>query len=300
MGKFIDETGNRYNRLTVIERAPTPKDKYGGWWRCKCDCGNEVVVFGTLLRNNNTKSCGCLQKDFARSTVIDETGNTYGFLTVIKRAPTPEGKKTAFWYCKCVCGNEKIVEGINLREGHTRSCGQCHSIESVNKINELGNRYGHLLVIEEAGRKDGKVEWLCRCDCGNLKITTGKSLRADLVQSCGCLHSLGEQKISQLLTELNIDFVSQKIFDDCRNPATDYHLYFDFYLPQLNIVIEYQGQQHYMNTPRGRYTEKKLQQLKERDKIKRKYCKEKNIKYVEIPYTDFDKINKEYIQEVIL
>ena len=60
MGNFIDETGNKYNRLTVIERAPTPPGKDGGWWRCLCDCGNEVVVKGTLLRNNNTKSCGCL------------------------------------------------------------------------------------------------------------------------------------------------------------------------------------------------------------------------------------------------
>ena len=61
MGKFIDETGNRYNRLTVIERAPTPKGKYGGWWKCKCDCGNEVLVASSSLRKGLTNSCGCMK-----------------------------------------------------------------------------------------------------------------------------------------------------------------------------------------------------------------------------------------------
>lgn len=295
-----NEIGNKYGRLSVIERAQTPPGKTGVWWRCLCECGKETVVLGTALRCGNTKSCGCLQRDFAKSTAKDETGNIYGFLTVLERASTPPGKRTAFWLCRCACGNEKIIEGINLRNGDTRSCGECHSLESPNKINEVGNRYGHLLVLEEAGRKDGRVEWLCRCDCGNLKIATGKSLRAGLVQSCGCLHSLGEQKISQLLTELNIDFIPQKTFENCRNPATNYFLYFDFYLPQSNTVIEYQGQQHYMDTPRGRYTQEKLEQLKERDQIKKDYCITNQIKYIEIPYTDFDKINKEYLQEVIL
>ena len=77
MGRFIDETGNKYNRLSVISRA-FPEGKTGGWWNCRCDCGKEIVIRGVSLRNGNTKSCGCLQKDFAKSTAINEVGNRHG------------------------------------------------------------------------------------------------------------------------------------------------------------------------------------------------------------------------------
>lgn len=199
MGVLINEVGNKYGRLTVISRAH-PEDKKGGWWNCKCDCGNEIVVHGVRLRNGNTKSCGCLQKDFAKSTAKNEINKRYGFLTVIERAETPEGHKTAFWKCHCDCGNYTIVEGTKLRSGHTKSCGKCPCFTPVNKINEVGNRYGRLTVIAEAGiNKDKKTLWKCRCDCGNIKITSGKSLRSGLILSCGCLHSKGETKISLLL-----------------------------------------------------------------------------------------------------
>ena len=300
MGKFINEINNRHGRLLVIERAETPKEKSGVWWKCKCDCGNIITALGTSLRSGNTKSCGCLQKEIASSSTINEIGNKYGFLTVISRAESRKGRKTAFWNCKCECGNSTVVEGVKLRSGHTRSCGKCHPFES-SKIDEVGNRYDRLLVLEEYGRTcDGKVLWKCLCDCGNEKIATGKSLRAGLTKSCGCLHSLGEEKIQQILVELNISFERQKTFEDCRNPKTGYKLYFDFFLPDYNLIIEYQGEQHYFDSPRGYFSKTKIEELCERDKIKKEYCKNKQINFIEIPYYDFNKLNKEYIKEVVL
>lgn len=55
MGELIDITGQRFNRLIVINRD-NEKQK----WKCKCDCGNYCFVSGTALRKNQTKSCGCL------------------------------------------------------------------------------------------------------------------------------------------------------------------------------------------------------------------------------------------------
>lgn len=55
MGELIDITGQRFNRLIVIDRD-NEKQK----WKCKCDCGNYCFVSGTALRKNQTKSCGCL------------------------------------------------------------------------------------------------------------------------------------------------------------------------------------------------------------------------------------------------
>ena len=63
MGKLIDLTGKKFGRLTVIKRSyPNSEDEYPNWL-CKCECGNERIVRGDLLRNGHTKSCGCLRKE---------------------------------------------------------------------------------------------------------------------------------------------------------------------------------------------------------------------------------------------
>lgn len=65
MGKFIDLTGQRFGRLSVISRAEN--DKNGNVrWLCLCDCGNEVIVSTKSLKNGHTKSCGCLHAEKVR------------------------------------------------------------------------------------------------------------------------------------------------------------------------------------------------------------------------------------------
>ena len=59
MSKLKDLTGQKFGKLTVIERAE--KDKRGNvQWLCECECGNKKVVRGYQLTSNKTKSCGCL------------------------------------------------------------------------------------------------------------------------------------------------------------------------------------------------------------------------------------------------
>ena len=60
MGQFIDLTGQRFGRLTVIRRVENIGIKTA--WLCKCDCGNEITVISNSLRTGNTKSCGCIAK----------------------------------------------------------------------------------------------------------------------------------------------------------------------------------------------------------------------------------------------
>lgn len=59
-----DETGKQYGYLKVIERAENSKDRKARW-KCICRCGKEVIVLGKKLRNGDTKSCGCYQKERA-------------------------------------------------------------------------------------------------------------------------------------------------------------------------------------------------------------------------------------------
>jgi len=68
--KFIDETGNRYGRLVVIERAQQ-KTRHGkGYWICKCDCGTVKPILAASLRAKVTASCGCLASELSTKKAI--------------------------------------------------------------------------------------------------------------------------------------------------------------------------------------------------------------------------------------
>ena len=64
MSRLIDLTGQRFGRLTVVERAENRSTGQAKWF-CKCDCGNHKVVAGYQLRGGYIQSCGCLQKEQA-------------------------------------------------------------------------------------------------------------------------------------------------------------------------------------------------------------------------------------------
>ena len=94
--------------------------------------------------------------------------------------------------------------------------------------------------------------------------------------------SSGERKVRLFLKSNNIPYVEQKTFPDCRYKSL---LFFDFYLPQENVCIEYQGRQHYEVSDKwGGEEDFKVRQI--RDEIKRKYCKQHNIELIEIKEGD--------------
>ena len=120
MGQAIDLTGQKFGMLTVLERAGTSKDGKA-MWRCRCDCGVEKDVSGKLLRNGNTKSCGCNRFKKGRRVERDLVGMKFGWWTVLEYAGTPDGKHSE-WKCMCKCGKVKNVDEINLLKGVTTSC----------------------------------------------------------------------------------------------------------------------------------------------------------------------------------
>lgn len=122
MGKFIDLTGQTFGRWTVLGRAANSK---GGKTRfnCQCTCGQHKTVIGLHLRNGQTKSCGCLQRELASTRSLKKlTGQSFGYLTVLKPDKS-KSNRSVNWLCRCECGSEKIANGHLLRKGEVRSCG---------------------------------------------------------------------------------------------------------------------------------------------------------------------------------
>jgi hypothetical protein len=182
--------------------------------------------------------------------------------------------------------------GDNVREARTSSTEKF--IEKSKKIH--GNKYDYSLVKYKTGKD--KVIIICSSH-GEFLQTPFAHSSPSMKQGCPyCNISKGEDEIEKYFIKNNIEYKRQHTFIDCINLKTSKKLPFDFYLPKHNLLIEYQGEQHYKKTG---YFEKRaggLKELQYRDNIKKKYCQDKNIKFTEISYKDFNNI-KQILKEII-
>ncbi|GGH83488.1 hypothetical protein JOD43_002102 [Pullulanibacillus pueri] len=71
---FVDLKDKRFGRLVVVEKLDARKNGRVVW-RCKCDCGNYVVVMSTYLTTGQTRSCGCLKKETERKNLRESYDN---------------------------------------------------------------------------------------------------------------------------------------------------------------------------------------------------------------------------------
>jgi len=111
--------------------------------------------------------------------------------------------------------------------------------------------------------------------------------------------SNGELQILKYLQSKNICFIQEKEFTDLVNPKTGQRLRFDFYLPEQNICIEFDGKQHFEYSPdfHGKDKEKGLLMLEGqqyRDEVKNKYCFNRHIKLIRIRYSQYN-----FIEEIL-
>ena len=99
MGRFVDLTGNRYGRLTVVRRSGT-RDGHVVW-ECVCDCGNTVDVIGNLLKCGKTQSCGCYKRertgDAHRTHGQSKSNLHVAWQHMKQRCSNPKNKKYCYY-----------------------------------------------------------------------------------------------------------------------------------------------------------------------------------------------------------
>ena len=122
---------------------------------------------------------------------LDLTGQRFGRLVVLGFSHTNR-HRAAMWQCQCKCGNSIIVNGENLRQDHTKSCGHCNQIK-------IGNKYGRWTILKYIRQnKNGQSMWRCKCDCGTIRIIIGASLKSGNSKSCGCYNREQLRKVNSL------------------------------------------------------------------------------------------------------
>lgn len=235
---------------------------------------------------------------------LDLTNQHFGRLVALYKTDKRDSSGSIFWHCKCDCGGSKDVRSSELKRGSVTSCG-CKTRERATqfclkrKIDLTGRRFGKLVVLEDSGERNHEaIMWLCKCDCGTIKKVNGTALKSEKIVSCGCIKSRGEEKISNILKENNIQFTKQKTFDNFLFPDTKKHGYFDFYVDN-KYLIEYDGIQHFNFRENGKTwnNEENFIKTVERDTFKNQWCKDNNIPLIRIPYTH---LNDLCIEDLLL
>lgn len=225
------------------------------------------------------------------------------------------GRKKGIFECP-VCHRKDWETGLaDIISGKSIQCKNCASKKHRDRLIEwnkkqiidlTGQTFGKLTVLQHLDKKDNSGHYLnkCQCSCINKTIifVNSSDLKSGKVYNCGCekIYSKGETKIAELLNKMNIMYSREYKFIDCINPKTNSNLRYDFYLPDYNICIEYDGRQHFENHSLEFFTKKEtIQDRQYRDKIKDNYCKKNNIGLIRIPYYNYNKITEEYLLNLI-
>lgn len=199
-------------------------------------------------------------------------------------------------YIDYICPNhgEKRIKIGNLLHGE--QCNECAKIhtreklkltkeEVISRIHQCG---GEILNPDDYINQSTKNLLITCIYCGNPFTTLLQSFTQHYGQKCeDCSSkiSIGELKVKQYLESRNINYESQKWFSDCR----DIHpLPFDFYLPDRNTFIEFDGKQHFDDTHFFNYD---FNKNKLHDNIKDEYCKNNDYTLIRIPYWEINKID---------
>lgn len=206
------------------------------------------------------------------------------------------------WKCKRtrnskICGHEwtaKISDIFNNRSNCPKCSGQApltneevdqRLIENKRKLKRIGDYVNFSTPIE----------WECGVlTCHNVWKATPSNILSSQQGCPKCNFSKGELRIEKFLIENGIEFIPQKRFKKCKYKK---ELPFDFYLPNHNICIEFDGQQHSRLESFARVNRTSLEEsikpfseLKKRDKIKTNFCKDNGINLLRISYKQINTI----------
>lgn len=182
-----DFIGRRFGKLTVMGDSGQRKGS-SVLWKCKCDCGGEILAIRNQLMSGNLTDCGCVPKE-PRPQVSNLIGQRFGRLRVLGDSGKRSGSGVILWECRCDCGGKIQATRQQLLSGNVVNCGCIpKKYAPKNQAEDLtGRQFGELTVIRRAENdKSGKVCWICQCSCGRECTVQALKLKSGHTRSCGC------------------------------------------------------------------------------------------------------------------
>ena len=298
ISKYINIDEYEINEVGIYKNMRESKIKV------KClKCGYEKIYSaeGFKISKQRGKKCiKCRGKEISMSNecfknIVQEVTN--GEYDVLDKYVN---SRTKIKLIHLTCGNEFYVTPHGfLSHGKNRTSGIRCPMCSGNKYKYAKGKKRFIECIEankdyalinEYNGYNTKI-LIKHIVCGNEYYITPANFIAG--KRCpNCISSKGEFAISKILIKNNIHYIRQKTFDDL---ILLKKLRFDFYLPEYNCVIEYDGQHHFhpikfSNSISNSCAVEQFEKTIAKDIIKNQYCIDNNIKLFRITYLDFDNI----------
>ena len=296
--KFIEKAkdihGDNYNYDQVNYKRSNQKVKI----LCK-KCGNYFEQ--TPAHHLNGSGCPQCSHKMSTSKFIEKAKKIYGDKYNYDQVVYKGSEYKVKIYCN-IC--KKYFEQTPHVHLKGKGCKYCNILKNTIRqttplkefVKKAKSVHGDIYDYTQTTYKNSKTSIKIRCKRCNAVFSQNPQKHLS-GQGCPfCRGSSGEKIISGWLSSNNIKFIYQKWFVDCRDILP---LPFDFYLPDYNTCIEFQGKQHYspqMFIALYKSQEegiKKFNQQVYHDKIKKEYCKTQNIPLIVIKYDEdiSDKLN---------
>lgn len=303
-GKKRSATKRKYTTDEFIKKVKTPNISIVGEYtgfneKINCYCQKCDIYFETVaqyLIAGKTCCPSCVKQKLERRTVNSRLTHQEFVMRLRKINPNIivlgnyVGYKTSI-LCKCMIdGNEWSPTPSDLLQG--KGCPLCgFRRQSEIKRNNPSDfafraqKANHSIkMLEDYINQKTPIKVKC--------VFCGKEwamLPTNILKGRGCSNcksSLGEKRIEEFLKENNIPYLTQSKLEGC---YYKHSLLFDFFVPQKNICIEFDGRQHfepieYFGGQKG------FEKTQIRDKIKNDFCAKNNINLLRIPYWEFDNI----------
>jgi ssDNA-binding Zn-finger/Zn-ribbon topoisomerase 1 len=285
--KFKYEIGYKFSQYEIIDTIsrPRPNGKNRYLYVLKClNCGTLIEREEYLIgKDIQCKEC---KKNMVYSRF--NVGDIVNDLLILEKRPITRNKYNTImraYLCRCLKdGYTSIHTEDNLLKGN--GCPVCAGtiiMRGVNDINTVAPWLGDLIVDKDEGYKYGigshsKVVFRCP-HCGTLTkpiaIYNVYNSKRVPCRKCSDGISMPEKLMYGILEQLNIDFEYQKQFSwSCGK-------FYDFYIPDKNMIIETHGKQHFEDIPASKWG--KLQDVQDNDSFKKDIALQNGIKqYVTI------------------
>lgn len=247
--------------------------------RVKCPCGNIYEAAPTTLRKGHrcSKCTGVysqskeeLQSLLPNINIIEKISNNKIIYECPKcKRQTSTSQSYLLSHKDILCYN---CRGANISKGRTKTKeylqSKCPDIE----------------ILGEYVNNSTPIRY--KCKCGTIHYARPNNLISG--NRCWhCRESKGEKLIREYLDKNNINYIMGYKFNNCRDKKP---LPFDFYLPDYNYLIEFDGTQHFKSSNLWDRNQD-LEIRKNHDKIKTQYCKNNGIKLIRITYKQINEID---------
>ena len=252
-----------------------------------CDKGHECEIsYGNFRNGKRCRQCHLESKRWTND-YIENYLSEYGYKLIKEVEQVSKG--TRRFLIECPCGHQYEVNFSKFKLG--RRCPTCKDTAfSFEYVKEYIEKEGYELMEDSYTNSVTEMK-IKHKQCGNIIFSSFHVFKNGKDGGKRCLVCKdkiykGEEAVKQHLNDLGIEFISQKRFKGCKDAQT---LPFDVYVPLYNLVIEYDGEQHF--DIKHSFDKSKFWVTIYHDAIKNAYCEDNNINLLRIPYWEYENIN---------